>query len=133
MTDSDFRAAVTAALEYPGRVFAIDGGLAVKAWPSYESAIVIPDYFAGGSMYRVAVVIDDASSVMLGAETLDGVRILIRAVALANVGRRVLVAIYDPVRCEWLNADGTACKEQDSGPQYRDVEVRVMVGSVAVV
>lgn len=132
-SDAEFRAAVNYCLAYPGHPFVIDDGLTVKAWPSYDKAVQVPDYFSGGAMYRAVFVVDGGAPLVLGAETMDGIRVIIAAVAKANAGRRVIVAISEPAGAyRWLNADGSPCKDQDSGPQFRAAECRVNVGSITL-
>jgi hypothetical protein len=133
LTDEEFRKSVLACLKHPGKAFVIDDGLTVKAWPSHDAAVRVPDYFTGGSMLRVVIVIDDGKEIVLGAENIDGVRSILRAFGLTQEGRRVLCSVYDPTRGNWLNADGTLCREQDAGPQFRHVETRVQVADVAIV
>lgn len=79
-----------------------------------------------GQRYRVKVNTDW----IFGADTIEAVQKLIRMIALTSTGGTLLVAIQDAGT--HINADGTPCKEQGKGLQYRAVEVRVMVGSVAV-
>lgn len=132
-SDAEFRQSVRGALTTPGTAVEADDGVWVKAWPSHDWAVQVPAYFSGGSMYRVVFAIDGGDPIVLGAETMDGVRVIISAVARANAGRRVIVAISEPAGAyRWLNADGSPCKDQDSGPQFRAAETRVMVGSVGL-
>ena len=86
------------------------------------------------SEYAYRVTVDIAHReipVVLGADTLDAVRHLVRMIGMTYPSlSRVLVAI----ECEGqhINADGTACREQGKGLQWRAVECRVAVGPVNV-
>jgi hypothetical protein len=131
--DAEVRLAVNNGLKTPGVPVEVDDGAWAKVYPSHDKAVQVPSYFAGGSMYRVAFIIDDRAPLVAGAETMDGVRVIIVAVAKANASKKVLVCISEPAGAfRWLNADGTPCKDQDSGPQYRACECRIVVGSITL-
>lgn len=135
MTDPEFRAAVLACLAYPGRAFVIDDGLTIKAWPSHDKAVQIPDYFLGGSMIRVALHLDGSDTpIVLGAQDTTALKIICEMIGYRYArerGRLPNVAIYDPILSKWLNADGTATAKQD-GPQHRNVESDIRVGGTRV-
>lgn len=81
------------------------------AWPSHR--------------YRVTVE-QPGKRDTYGVDMLDTVRSLIRALGMTTAGLTVAI------ECEGqhINADGTPCREQGKGLQFRAVESRVMIGSI---
>ena len=63
-----------------------------------------------------------------GWDTLDAVRVFIRSFGMTFHGLRVAIEFGG----QHINADGSLCKEQAKGLQFRSVECRVAVGSVNV-
>lgn len=143
MTDAEFRAKVMECLKYPGKAFEIDG-VSLRVYPTYEVAIIIPEYFDGGNMIHVAlhsgksVAPNHVFGVSPNFETGDtraSLQVLCEMIGYRfarDTGYSPSVAIFDTVRGNWLNADGTLCKVQDAGPQRRAIELDVRIGSFRV-
>ena len=141
MTDAEFKFAVMdLANSLPGLVAEV-GGVWIRAYPSHDKAVQIPEFFQGGNMVRVALHFTSMLGIEhepeyvfgVGSDNKAGIGKLCELIGLRyGRDRHPVVAIYDPVQSLWLNADGTPCKNQDDGPQYRAIEVDVRVGSVRV-
>ena len=105
-----------------------DDGLLVLMRPDVD---VEPLPAASEYAYRVTVGTwgTFGSSAVFGAISIDDVRSLIRSIGIATVGDLLVAIEHDG---KHINADGTLCREQGNGLQWRAVEARVQIGSVSL-
>jgi hypothetical protein len=114
--------------ERPDAVYCVrDGGVLVLMLPD---AMVEPTPPVSEYAYRVTWEAKGKGGVC-GWESLAHVREYIRVLGMANAGSECRVAIEHAGR--HINADGTDCREQGKGLQWRNIEARVNCGSVVVV
>jgi hypothetical protein len=80
-----------------------------------------------GMAYRVTAA-GPVFSRVYGADKIEDVQAIIRMIGLTTNGYRVAIEHAG----QHINADGTPCKEQGKGLQWRNVEARIAIGSVNV-
>jgi hypothetical protein len=78
--------------------------------------------------YRVTVERSGEQETVYGVDMIELVQRLIRMIGITTPGVRIAIEHAG----QHINADGTLCREQGKGLQFRACEVRVAIGSVNV-